>query len=127
MNFSSLEVAAMSLFAGTMMRADGYNSRSETNLISKQFLSMGVDPEKAISAGISLGLDSAIHVIKGMPYRKKLFVVGFLTAIMGIDDDYDDNEYKVLSAIKNKIGEPDMDAAEAIKLYANLHDIVGVD
>ena len=119
-NFSQKEKAAIFFVAGGMMQIDGQRDPRELILMARVNIKLGINDE-IMQLSSELPKEEMLLIIKNMTYEKRMFVVQYISALMGIDGDTNIKEIKLLAYIAEECDLPtDCISEDSLKYFFDM-------
>ena len=119
-NFSQKEKAAIFFVAGGMMQIDGQRDPRELILMARVNIKLGINDE-IMQLSSELPKEEMLFIIKNMTYEKRMFVVQYISALMGIDGDTNIKEIKLLAYIAEECDLPtDCISEDSLKYFFDM-------
>lgn len=122
MNFNGIQMAAVIKAANAMIAADGRVDEAETQLLSRELISFGVEPQQLpqlLQLSNVMEPATMITTLAAMNDSQKKYVSGFLASIMVSDGDVDKAEMKLWQLTSTLMGCPTMSLKEALEYWTN--------
>lgn len=101
--YSENEKAAIVSLLLEMVNIDGNIDNSEIKECNKINEELNIS-EETFKMGRALDFNFSLHIVKGMPVKKKIAVSKYLTRIIDANDEVTDTEIKLLNKICEQTG-----------------------
>lgn len=115
-------MAAVIKAANAMIAADGRIDQAETQLLSRELINFGVEPQQLpqlLELSKVMEPTTMLATLAAMNESQKKYVSGFLATIMISDGDIDDSEMKLWQLTSTLMGCPTMTLQEALEYWGN--------
>ncbi|MBR6747249.1 MAG: TerB family tellurite resistance protein [Muribaculaceae bacterium] len=122
MNYNGIQMAAVIKAANAMIAADGRIDQAETQLLSRELINFGVEPQQLpqlLELSKVMEPTTMLATLAAMNESQKKYVSGFLATIMISDGDIDDSEMKLWQLTSTLMGCPTMTLQEALEYWGN--------